>query len=91
MYMKLNGESRFYPMDGQIYQLEAYLPEKEVYVSVQVCDDEWCFAVSGQSMEVYGRETSECYEHSEEYAESAYEDVFRTLKGMVNVMRLANG
>ena len=88
--MKISGEVKYYPMDGDVYVLETYLPEKEVYVAVHNCDDEWSYEVSDQSVSVYDRKIIECYEDVGEFGGSEYADTMKMLRGMINVMRLAN-
>lgn len=89
MKVKINGNVSYSAMDGEIYEMEAYIPEKGVYVIVQGCDPDWSYAVSHQSMEVYEGDTIECFEEANEAAGSEYADIYRMLKGMIDVMKFA--
>ncbi|MCR5294408.1 MAG: hypothetical protein K6E30_04415 [Lachnospiraceae bacterium] len=43
--------------------------------------------MSHQSFEVYEGDTVECFEEASEAVESEYADIYRTLKGMIDVMK----
>lgn len=89
MNMKINGNVSYSATDGEIYEMEAYLPEKGLYVIVQVCDPYWSYAVSHQSMEVYSRDIVECFDDANEAAESEYADIYSMLMDMIDVMKFA--
>lgn len=90
MDMKITGGIEYTAHDGDMFDLEAYLPDDEVYVCVQHCYNDWGYSVSGKSKDVFPRTIMESYEKPTEYEESEYAEVFKMLRAMICVMELAN-
>lgn len=89
MDMKFSGSIELSGHDGYGYVMEAYLPEKDVYVCVEHCYDDWSYSVNEKPRDVYPNVMTEVW-GDEDYKESEYAEVYEMLRGMICVMELAN-
>lgn len=89
MEMKIiNGGIGYSAHDGDLYELEAYLPDEEVYVFVHHCYNDWGYGVKDKPGD--DGKILECYHDEAEIRGSEYEDALRLLGMMVRVMEMAN-
>lgn len=90
MDMKITGGIEYSAHDGDLYELEAYLPDEEVYVGVQHYYHEWRYCVTDKSTKESSYNVFESYDSEKDVIGSEHEDTFKTLEMMIRVMEMAN-